>query len=83
MRRVAYLLRFYPGLTSIINSNNGTHLRLLEEVIPNVKAKEKLDSGVGLTKDNIKGLVLLAYDDPELAEELENKYLLASMPTRK
>lgn len=83
MRRVASLLRFYPGLTSIIDPNNGTHLRLLEEVIPNVKAKEKLDSGVGINKDNIKSLVLLAYDDPDLAEELENKYLLNSMQKSK
>jgi hypothetical protein len=83
MRRVAYILRFYPGLSSIIDPSNGVHLRLLEEVIPNVRARERLENNDNVTKDNVKSLILLAYDDPELAEKMENKFLLANMTVKK
>lgn len=83
MRRVAYILRFYPGLSSIIDPSNRVHLRLLEEVIPNVKARERLENNDNVTKDNVKSLILLAYDDPELAEKMENKFLLANMTVKK
>jgi len=59
------------------------HIPVLVELIDSIKAREKLESQSTVTKDNIKAYVMLAYDDPELAERLENKFLLASAPTRK
>lgn len=59
------------------------HTKPLIELIDSIKAREKLESQSTITKDNIKAYVMLAYDDIELAEKLENKFLLASAPTRK
>jgi hypothetical protein len=78
MSEFAYLLRYYSGIGNSINFKP-FHIRLLNEVIPNVQAREKLESIRAITKDNIKTLVMLAYDDPKLAEKAENMYLLNSM----
>jgi hypothetical protein len=59
------------------------HIKPLVELIDSITAREKLESQSTITKDNIKAYVMLAYDDIELAEKLENKFLLASTPTRK
>ena len=48
-------------------------------MIPNIQAKEKLETINTVNKNNIKSLVMLAYDSPELAEKLENKFMLESM----
>jgi hypothetical protein len=47
--------------------------------MPKVRAREKLDSLSIVNTSNIKSLVLLAYDDPELAEKVENSFMLNSM----
>ncbi len=59
------------------------HTGVLIELIDSIKARDKLESQSSITKDNIKAYVMLAYDDIELAEKLENKFLLASTPLRK
>ena len=78
MSEFAYLLRYYPGVGNSITFQP-FHIRLLNEVIQNVQAREKLESIRAVTKDNIKALVMLAYNDEELAEKAENMYLLNSM----
>lgn len=78
MSEFAYLLRYYPGVGNSIEFKP-FHIRLLNEVIQNVQAREKLESIRAVTKDNIKALVMLAYNDEELAEKAENMYLLNSM----
>lgn len=72
----------YYGFSSI--DIQSWHIPCLIELIESLAARDKLESQSVVTKDNIRQYAMLAYDDEQLAERLENKFLLAaSNPIRK
>lgn len=47
-----------------------------------IKARERLEAMSTITVDNIYDVIMLAYDDKELAKTMENKMLMAQMKNK-
>lgn len=79
MRPAAEFIRFYGFGGFPVRE---CHLRILYELIRNVEAKERIEAASSINENNIRDLAMLAYDDPKIAERMENK-LLNSKPKKR